>query len=657
MKRWFWLLLFVSPLAAAAPGDENVLGAHDAFRNGEPVKLGRQLDILRASGDANVLEPWVEYWQLRLRLDEDGSANDGLDDLRAPVAAFLARQEGSYLAEKLRGEWLKALGKRQQWQAFQDQYPLLVRPDQEVSCYALQARLAVQHDQGALDEARPLWFSSLDMPDSCVPLMEQLIAAGSINGDDIWQRMRRLLEARRLAAAMRTAKYLPRPQAPVAKTLSDIAARPQHFLDRLSAAFLARLHGSRLDREMTLYAVQRLAKGDATAAARSWQKIGGYFSEADRGYVWGQIAWAAARSHMPEALSWYARAQDSPLSEKQRAWQARAALRAGDWPLVEQVISRMPPQMAARPDWAYWLGRALAAQGRQDEARALYLRIGGQPTFYGSLADDELGRPLSLPPRAAPPTVEELAGAFDNPGLERALALIRLDLRTDGVREWNWALRGMDDRQLLAAASLARNSDVFDRAISAAVRTLAQHDYSLRYPAPFQKFIDPQAKELALDRGWVYGLLRQESRFVMNARSAVGAQGLMQLMPRTAQWVAKKIGLKSYHAAEVTDMDTNVTLGTNYLRMVLASLDNQPVLAAAAYNAGPGRARKWRAERPLEGAIYVETIPFRETRDYVEKVMSNAVYYAALFDDKVQPLKSRLGVIGPRGGAPGEHLP
>ena len=204
----------------------------------------------------------------------------------------------------------------------------------------------------------------------------------------------------------------------------------------------------------------------------------------------------------------------------------------------------------------------------------------------------------------------------------------------------------MDDRQLLAAAELARRADVFDRAISTADRTLAEHDYGMRYLAPFREYVNPKARALALDCGWIYGLMRQESRFVMNAKSAVGAKGLMQLMPATAKWVARKIGLSHYQPATVGDMDTNVTLGTHYLKMVLAGLGNHPVLASAAYNAGPRRARRWCGEKPLEGAIYAETIPFTETRDYVKKVMSNAVYYAALFQDKPQSLKSRLGIVG-----------
>jgi soluble lytic murein transglycosylase len=178
---------------------------------------------------------------------------------------------------------------------------------------------------------------------------------------------------------------------------------------------------------------------------------------------------------------------------------------------------------------------------------------------------------------------------------------------------------------------------------------VTQHDFSLRYLAPYRDKVEPKARELALDTGWVYGLMRQESRFIIQAKSTVGAQGLMQVMPATAAWVAKKIGLSDYQPKRAMDMDTNITLGTHYMKMVLDGLDDHPVLASAAYNAGPGRAKKWRAEVPLEGAIYAECIPFNETRDYVKKVMNNTVYYNALFEERPQSLKKRLGVIRPRG--------
>jgi soluble lytic murein transglycosylase len=219
------------------------------------------------------------------------------------------------------------------------------------------------------------------------------------------------------------------------------------------------------------------------------------------------------------------------------------------------------------------------------------------------------------------------------------------------VREWLHTLRGWDDAKLLAAAELAKRAGVYDRSIQAADRTERVHNFALRYPIPFREEFRQYAATQKLDEAWVFGLVRQESRFVADARSAAGAAGLMQLMPRTARFVASKIGLRNYQPRRMTDVQTNLSLGTSYLKMVLDQLGH-PVLASAAYNAGPARARRWRdTSRPLEGAVYVETIPFPETRDYVKKVMANAVFYAALIDHQPASLKARLGTIAPISGS------
>jgi len=625
-------LALLVPSLHAASGDDRMLAAKDAVQRGDRARLAKQLEAVRG----HELEPYVEYWLLSLRLQEAGN-----DEVRA----FLASQSGSYLADKLRGEWLKVLGKRREWDVFETEYPPLVQPDQEITCYALQNRLRLA-DLGALDEARPMWFAAAELPESCVPLMEQLIADKKLSADDAWERLRRLLEAKKLGAAKLTAAYLPASQAPSAKMLEAIADKPLRHLALLPADFAATRQG----REMALFALQRTARTDPVQAAQQWEKIKDKFSAADRGYLYGQLGWQGALKHLPEAVGWYARAGNAPLSEEQLAWKARAALRAQNWAMVHEAVEQMPKAMQAQPDWIYWLGRAHEALGRQEEARALYQRIAGQPNFYGNLADDELGRPIMPPPRPQKPSAEEVKAAAALPGFRRALALFRIDLRIEGIREWNWTLRGMDDAKLLAAAELAHQHHIYDRAINTADRTLALHDYSMRYLAPFREHVEPKAKALQLDQGWVYGLMRQESRFITNAKSVVGAKGLMQLMPKTASWVAKKIGMHDYHPGRTNDTDVNVTLGTNYLKMVLDELDSHPVLASAAYNAGPGRARKWRDVKPLEGAIYAETIPFNETRDYVKKVMSNAVYYSALFDGQPQSLKPKLGVIAPKNG-------
>jgi soluble lytic murein transglycosylase len=167
---------------------------------------------------------------------------------------------------------------------------------------------------------------------------------------------------------------------------------------------------------------------------------------------------------------------------------------------------------------------------------------------------------------------------------------------------------------------------------------------------PYRDLVEPQVKSQGLDMSWVYGLMRQESRFTIPARSSAGAQGLMQVMPATGRWVARKIGLDKFQTTMLSDPNTNVLVGTSYMRLILEGLDNHPVLASAGYNAGPARARRWRDGAPLEGAIYVETIPFDETRDYVKKVMTNTVIYAAMLEGRPQSLKARLGMIAPRTG-------
>ena len=623
------------PSALADKGDAAFLSAREAFRNGERVRLGRQVEALQG----HPLQPWAEYWALRLRLD-DGDASG--------IADYLSRHPGAYPAEKLRGDWLRVLGKNGDWEAFQRERPALAVPDAEVNCYAAQAA----HTP---DSVRLLWNNGQDLPQACEKLVDQLVAAGGLTVEEVWQRVRRLLEAKRVGAARNAAAYLPADEGFDGRGLESIAQNPVRHLEKLPAGFAAK----RGTRETVLFAVQRQARNDPQDAARRFSAIETRFSAEERAYAWGQLAWQAALRHQPEALAWYGKAIGTTLSEEQLAWQVRAALRVHDWNTVRRTIAAMPAPMATQADWTYWQARALAAGGQTDDARRHYLKIAGQANFYGNLADEELGRTVEVPPRATAPSVEELALAAANPGLQRSLALFRVDMRVEGVREWVWSLRGMDDRALLAAAEVAQRNEVWDRAINTADRTLTQHNFNLRYIAPFSDRVRPKADELALNNGWVYGLMRQESRFIMNAKSSVGAKGLMQLMPATAKWVAKKINLSNFHPARVTEMDTNVTLGTNYMKMVLESLDNHPVLASAAYNAGPGRARKWRAERPLEGAIYAETIPFSETRDYVKKVMSNAVYYNTLFEGKPQSLKGVLGVVRARGqGETGvEQLP
>ncbi|MEO7494264.1 MAG: transglycosylase SLT domain-containing protein, partial [Massilia sp.] len=273
-------------------------------------------------------------------------------------------------------------------------------------------------------------------------------------------------------------------------------------------------------------------------------------------------------------------------------------------------------------------------------------------------AMEELGQQISIPAPAAPLTALDIAPMAANPGLRRALKFFSLRLRFEGTREWNWELRKFNERELLAAAEFARQNEILDRMVNTSERTRVEFDYTQRFPSPHNDILQPTVQNLGLDRAWVYGLIRQESRFITDARSGVGASGLMQVMPSTGQYVARKIGLTDFVHSMLSDLRTNILLGANYLNMVLTSVDGSQTLATAAYNAGPGRTRVWRGTLtgPMEGAIFAESIPYSETRTYVKNVLANATNYAALFEAKPQSLKARLGTVGP-GGSRQAELP
>jgi soluble lytic murein transglycosylase len=357
---------------------------------------------------------------------------------------------------------------------------------------------------------------------------------------------------------------------------------------------------------------------------------------------------AAAWDHHGDALSWFQRARESSLNDTQLAWKTRAALRAGDWEAMISAVDALTPRERMAPQWRYWKGRALSALGRQPEANALLAPLSNEYNFYGQLSAEDLGASVSSVPETYKPDHDEVAKIGEDPGLQRALALYRAGLRYEGALEWQWTVKDFDDKMLLAAAALALRNEWYERAIHTAERTEMLHDFSLRFPAPYREVMQIYTEPLELDEAWVYGLIRQESRFVTTARSSAGAGGLMQLMPSTARWAAKRLGLKGHHSTLVDGVDTNLSLGTYYLRQMLDSLENQQVLASAAYNAGPRRAAQWRGVQPLEGAVYAETIPFPETRDYVKKVMSNTMYYARLFRQTSLSLRDRLGTVPAR---------
>ena len=267
--------------------------------------------------------------------------------------------------------------------------------------------------------------------------------------------------------------------------------------------------------------------------------LGERFSQSELRYLWGLVGYEAAREHHERALEWYARADTAQLEDRHLAWKVRAALRAGQWQVVRESIDRMSPASANHPAWIYWYGRALAAQEEDMASRAFFLRIAGQTDFYGLLANEELGYLVALPQETYTPSEAEVVAAGAEPGLARALELIRLGIRVEGVREWLFAIRSYDDHEAdrRGRARAAARAPTTARSIPPTAPR-ASHNYALRYPVPYHDVFREYAKSHGVDEAWVLGLVRQESRFNTDARSSAGAAGLMQVMPGTARYVA-----------------------------------------------------------------------------------------------------------------------
>ena len=616
------------PAAAGAQSDEDFMVAREAFRTGNRAKLDSVALQLRD----HPLGDYVLYWQMRQRIDE-ADAED--------VRALLSRLADGPLGDRLRNDWLASLGKRGLWSQFQAEHHGLRHEDADVACYALRRRAALGEAE-ALRAARLLWLAPRAAPESCAPVFESAMSANIITQADVWSRIRLALEQAQASFAKRLSAHLASKEGFEAKALDAASSNPRTYLERSSAALK-----TRGGREIAIYALQRMARNAPQEAVRHWEAMAPSFGSEDRQYVWGRLAYFGAMFHDPDALAWFAQA--GQLSDSQLAWRARAALRARQWSVLAQTIDAMGETARAEPEWRYWKARTLQQQGKTAEANALLAPLSVEPHFYGLLAAEEMGDAISASSEAYRPSEAEVQEFAALPSIRRAIALYRLGLRIEGNREWFWAIAPLDDRQLLAGAEFARRNELWDRAINTAERTKTEHDFTLRYLAPFRDRFRSHAREHGLDEAWVLGVARQESRFIADARSSAGAMGLMQLMPATARWVAGKLGVQGFRQSVVTDLDINISLGTYYLKHVLETLDNQPVLASAGYNAGPGRARAWRSQDAMESAIYVETIPFDETRDYVKKVMANATFYARQLGLGLTSLKDRIGSIPARG--------
>ena len=665
----FFLTLAAVQPSLAAPASHNaqadavITDMAQAFKRGDR----KRLSALLPQAKGHTLEPWAAYWELKARLDEASHQE---------VRAFFNRYPATYQEDRLRNDWLLLLGQRRDWTTLSDEHPhYRMRDDRELRCYFLTVELlenGAQANPAIADEVRKNWMGMKEADDGCTLAADRLYFNKKFTALDIWRKARLMVEHNRPRSA-RNAVQIVAPDS--AQLVPEAFNNAEKFLAKHIAA------PQKVRQELVVMALIKVATADADKADKlmrnKWQP---YLTTEERHWVWGVIGRQAAMRLDDDALSHFARvAHDKDLNDDMLGWKTRAALRAGNtpkWPVVESAIAAMSAEARKDPTWVYWHARALLARKKvtpqvQQEATAMLESIAGVRGFYEQLALEELGRKVTTPARPPAPTAEEMDAARRNPSLQRALYAIGMGLRAEGVREWNYATNLVDaqgkagmmsDRELLAAAQHACDNQVWDRCINTSERTRLSMDFEQRFPMPHKDAVLARTRQINLDPAYVYGLIRQESRFITDARSHVGASGLMQVMPATAKWTAKKIGLTNFTPEQINDRDTNIAIGTGYLKLVLDSFEGSMPLAAGAYNAGPSRSRRWRAPNSgtgpvLEGAIWAENVPFNETRDYVKKVLSNTTNYAALITGQPQSLKARLGWVGPRdAAAPAENL-
>jgi soluble lytic murein transglycosylase len=637
------------------PGDSLIVDMNNAFKRSDKARLTQLLPQARG----HALEPWAAYWELKARLGE-ASAQE--------VQDFLTRYAGSYQEDRLRNDWLLLLGQRRDWSGFAAEYPKFrMNDDREVRCYALLA----EHLKNPIveprlyAEVRSNWHAQRDADDGCTAAAQRLVSTQNLTPQDVWRKARLATEANRARAA-RDAVQMIAPEA--ADMVSDLNANPTRFLSDKYLAIRS------VRKEIITLALVKLATSNPEAAvAQLNNKWALQLTAEECNWLWGligkQMASRLGKQPAGDALYYFSKvSKDTDLSDEMLAWKARAALRAGlqpQWGEVLKAVNAMSEEARKDPTWIYWKARALLTSAPQRaEGQALLQSIASVRGFYEQLALEDLGQKITVPPRPAPLSTGEKDGARLNLGLNRAAYAIQIGLRSEGVREWNYSINlhqkgGMAERELLAAAQFACDRQIWDRCINTSERTKTVIDFEQRFPMPFRDSVVRLSRGINLDPAYAYGLIRQESRFVMDARSGVGASGLMQVMPATARWTARKIGLDGFSLDQLNDHETNITIGTAYLKLALDDLGGSMPMAAAAYNAGPGRPRTWRNGPVMDAAIWAENVPFNETRDYVKKVLSNTTNYAALLTGQPQSLKSRLGRVGPRDGAapPEEALP
>jgi len=642
MRFLLHILIVCIGLALTAPSADAFLVDDDsqrrdfqaalaAVRAGDTAKFKK----LRESLDGYVLRGYLDYEAIKDRVD------------KAPppeVRAFLNSNEHIPGSDAVRKRWLRLLASRGEWDSFLREYKVL-EDDPELQCMRLDRLLrSSEHQTTLMQEIETLWYTGRRLPAACAPVFAAWRKAGHMTPEKIWQRIRLAMEQRQLGLASEIAQNLePRDRVWVDRW-GAMHRDPVNALDHINFPV-----ETPVARMVIRHGIVRLALRDVDEALRRWEKLKQkhqFFGE-DENYVMRYLGIIAAQDHSPMAVELLSKVSADANDEALHVWRLRAALRAGEWTAAKSFIAALPEERRQKQEGRYWMARALERTGQPEEARTLFKALARERGYYGFLAADRMDETYAMQHQPIVAKADEVSTMLARPGVLAAQELLALGLTTEARRQWQWITRHMNNRELAIAALIAREWGWHDRAILTLSKSDHQDDLELRFPLLYRDSIEANAQRQGIDPGWIYGVVRQESAFVPDARSTAGALGLMQLMPATGLLTGRRLNLQLRGTRAILEVENNITLGVGYLKEVLTRNANNQTLATASYNAGPNRVMDWIPPANLDADVWVETIPFNETRDYVKNVMAFTAVYDHRLGVKPTRLKDRMPAVAP----------
>jgi soluble lytic murein transglycosylase len=640
-----WIALSSPALfgAAAAPSSDELTGQRERF----PLVWEA---ALHGPGDAwRKLAPGLENYPLYPYLVLAEMQRNLAQLKPAQVQEFLGAWPDSVPAQTLRDAFLAELAKRQDWKNYLALFAGASHA-KELQCDALQARLAQGQTPDFKQDIQPLWLSTSILPPACDAALAWATQHGKLDSAMIWQRIDLAAAAANADLVSALAPLLSGEERSGAERVALSLRDPAGALNQAVA-----WPDTTYSRRALVAALQRLARHDSDGAETQWAKLSPqfHFDTEQRDLVLHALALYRATNYAPDALARLVALPATAEDDATHEWQVRVAVAAADWKAALSALDGMLPAQKSDARWRYLHARVLVKLGRSGEATAIFDSVSQEANFHGFLAADWLRQPYTICSAQAEPGGAQNSGV-DIPGLKRAFEFFTIGRLREARREWDYTLAQLDPQQRRQAAASATRLGWYDRAVYTLNQGEDVHLYDLRFPLPRREQIERDAKSAGIDPAWAYAIIRAESAWTTDARSGADAWGLMQLLPGTARELAKVEKLSFSGAADLFDADLNIRLGTRYLSNMALRYDGSPWLATAAYNAGSDPVERWiNARDSLEPDFFIETIPYKETREYVARVLAFSVIYDWRLNGSVHSLASRLPRIGQAYALPG----